>query len=101
MGSSHYGSHIRKDTTRTGTVDIVGFDSIGSINKVTATTLNALSYVKVGTKYILTSTYKTTASINAAATLLLGTVPKGSIVLGPGEFWIFSADNAATAFAQP
>lgn len=123
MGSSHYKSHIRKDTSESK-VDIVGFDSIGSINKITATTviirsvasaptvhgttnviagtkLQTGNYIKIGTKYILTTAFSTAASINAAATALLGTCPKGSIALGAGEFWIFSSDNSATMYAQP
>lgn len=104
MGKSHYKS------------DIIGYDGtqkIASINKIdiSATITGAVvqstgpvisaNYIKIGTKYIFTTSFSTAASINAEATALAGTAAQGSIALGKGEFWIFASDNSATMFAQP
>jgi len=121
LGNSHYRSSLR---AKTGAEVITGFNRIatigaihatnmvltgvasaptvhGTTNVIAGTKLQTGNYIKIGTKYIITTGQSTAASINAAATLLLGTVPAGSIALGAGEFWVFSSDNSATMITIP
>jgi hypothetical protein len=121
MGDSHYKSNLKGEA---GTETISEFASIEVTGAVTSSSmavsgaivgsgavsgtgitgsgaLAAGTYVKIGTKYILTTGFSHTASIVAEATAAVGDVPAGSIALGLGEFWVFTSDNVASMLAQP
>lgn len=112
MGDSHFKSNVKGFA---GTETISNFASIsgtalvgaltgtvaGAVTgdltgNVDATTVDASSYIKIGTKYIIVTDQSTAASINAEATALVGTCPAGSVAFGAGELWLFSSDNSAT-----
>lgn len=92
MGDSHYKSDL---------IGKNGTETISNFASISGTGFNASSYVKVGTKYILTTTFNTAASINIAATALVGTCPAGSMALGVGVLWVFASDNVATKATLP
>jgi len=111
MGDSHYKSNIRSFD---GTQVITGFSRIATVNSITATDITAngsvaaANYIRVGTKKIIfPTTYSTAASINAEATALAAgysfaaSCVKGSLALGAGELWAFTADNSATMCTIP
>jgi len=116
MGDSHYKSNIRSFD---GTQVITGFNRIATVNSITATDITAngsvtganlagTNYIRVGTKKIIFPTaYSTAASINAEATALAAAYSfaascvKGSLALGAGELWVFTADNSATMCTIP
>ena len=126
MGNSHYKSHL---VAAQSGVKIRGFNAIASMNSISATNItgNALygsstasapivkaqSFMQIGVgnvepagtrRFILTSSFNTTASMIPVATLfaktdLPSTNIKGSIVLGCGKIWSFTSAQSATSLA--
>jgi len=75
-----------------GTTSVTGVTVEGTTT-VTSPKVIASSYMTVGDKYVFFSKSATDASIILEATVLVGTVLKGSITLGAGKLWVHNANT--------